>query len=210
MRPPCRWSGEVATDLSDFIRDGEGGVLVDSDREMVAALVGMAIDRTHESVPRSSSLEMFSWPAVVQRHLALYEGGGRGQPAAAGDVGVVTAAFQDSEPDLLSVSALSPESALAKVQDVAVVHGRRWRNPLTRRLPWWGEVLIAVGFYWLYDFVQALTQSDAHKALAHGHDIVIAEKRLHIWAEPEINRWASGHHTLSLVAGYDYGLAHAW
>jgi len=125
----------------------------------------------------------------------------------------VTAAFQESEPDLLLDSAPSPESAqmrhpASSVHDVAAVPERRSRNPLTRRLPWWGEALIAVGFYWLYDFVQALTQSDAHQALAHGHDILSAEKSLHIWAEPEINRWASRHHTLSLVAGYDYGLAH--
>jgi glycosyltransferase involved in cell wall biosynthesis len=64
--------GRRGTGLSDFIRDGEGGVLVGSDREMVSVLARMATDRTHESVPRSSSLDMFSWPAVVERHRALY------------------------------------------------------------------------------------------------------------------------------------------
>ena len=64
--------GRRGTGLSDFIRDGEGGVLVGSDREMVSVLAGMATERTHESVPRSSSLAKFSWPAVVERHRELY------------------------------------------------------------------------------------------------------------------------------------------
>jgi hypothetical protein len=86
---------------------------------------------------------------------------------------------------------------------------RRRRNPFTRRLPWWGEALIAFVFYWLYDVVQALTGSPAPRAIAHGHDIVSAETSLHIWVEPDVNRWITGHHTLSLIAGYDYGLCHA-
>jgi hypothetical protein len=93
-------------------------------------------------------------------------------------------------------------------RDRAAAGERRRANPLARRLPWWGEVLVAVGFYWLYNFVQALTQSAAPVAHTHGVDIVRAEKWLHIWAEPDINRWATRHHLLSLVAGYDYGLAH--
>jgi glycosyltransferase involved in cell wall biosynthesis len=68
--------GRRGTGLSDFIRDGEGGVLVGSDREMARVLAGMATDRTHESVPRSSSLQTFSWPAVVERHRELYEEAG--------------------------------------------------------------------------------------------------------------------------------------
>jgi glycosyltransferase involved in cell wall biosynthesis len=64
--------GRRGTGLSDFIRDGEGGVLVGSDREMAAVLARMATDRTHESVPRSSSLEQFSWPTVVEAHRELY------------------------------------------------------------------------------------------------------------------------------------------
>jgi glycosyltransferase involved in cell wall biosynthesis len=64
--------GRRGTGLSDFIRDGEGGVLVGSDREMAAVLARMATERTHESVPRSSSLEQFSWPTVVERHRELY------------------------------------------------------------------------------------------------------------------------------------------
>jgi glycosyltransferase involved in cell wall biosynthesis len=67
--------GRTGTGLSDFIRDGEGGVLVNSDREMVTVLKGMAIERTHERVP-PSSLAAFSWDAVVQRHRHLYEEAG--------------------------------------------------------------------------------------------------------------------------------------
>ncbi|MCW2547004.1 MAG: glycosyl transferase [Mycobacterium sp.] len=68
--------GRSGNGLSEFMRDGEGGVLVDSDREMSAVLAQMATERTHESVPRSSSLETFSWPNVVQLHRDLYEEAG--------------------------------------------------------------------------------------------------------------------------------------
>jgi glycosyltransferase involved in cell wall biosynthesis len=68
--------GRRGTGLSDFIRDGEGGVLVGSDREMVGVLAGMATERTHESVPPSTSLAQFSWPAVVERHRELYAAAG--------------------------------------------------------------------------------------------------------------------------------------
>jgi hypothetical protein len=87
---------------------------------------------------------------------------------------------------------------------------RRRANPLTRRLPWWGEALIAFCFYWLYDAVQALTQSDVDEARAHAFDVVHAERALHVWAEPNVNVFATHHHFLSLVAGYDYGLAHVF
>jgi glycosyltransferase involved in cell wall biosynthesis len=68
--------GRRGTGLADFIRDGEGGVLVGSDREMVSVLAQMASERTHESVPRSSPLAQFHWPAVVERHRELYLQGG--------------------------------------------------------------------------------------------------------------------------------------
>jgi hypothetical protein len=86
---------------------------------------------------------------------------------------------------------------------------QRRRGLLLRRLPWWAEILVAVGFYFLYDSVQALAGSDRDKAFQNGRDIVAAEKHLHIWIEPHFNRWLTNHHTFGLVAGYDYGLAHA-
>jgi glycosyltransferase involved in cell wall biosynthesis len=64
--------GRRGTGLSDFIRDGEGGVLVGSDREMAAVLAPMATERTHELVRPSTSLELFDWAEVVRRHDALY------------------------------------------------------------------------------------------------------------------------------------------
>jgi glycosyltransferase involved in cell wall biosynthesis len=76
--------GRRGTGLSDFIRDGEGGVLVGSDREMAQVLARMATERTHESVPRSSSLDAFSWPAVVERHRELYEQAGAASRSSTG------------------------------------------------------------------------------------------------------------------------------
>ncbi|MDQ1746611.1 MAG: hypothetical protein QOD07_874 [Frankiaceae bacterium] len=64
--------GRRGTGLSDFIRDGEGGVLVGSDREMAHVLARMATERIHESVPPSTSLAQFAWPRVVERHRELY------------------------------------------------------------------------------------------------------------------------------------------
>lgn len=87
---------------------------------------------------------------------------------------------------------------------------RRWFNPFTQRLPWWGEASVAIAFYLMYDVVQAMTQSDQDEATAHGLDIVHAEKTLHIWAEPDINHWATAHHWFALIAGYDYGIAHVF
>ena len=80
--------------------------------------------------------------------------------------------------------------------------------PLSRRLPWYFEALIAVAFYWLYNLVQAATQSDADEATHHGMDIVRLEQHLHIWAEPDVNRWVTGTHWFALIDGYWYALAH--
>jgi hypothetical protein len=108
----------------------------------------------------------------------------------------------------MSSTAETEPAALEVAVGRAAAQERRRANPLTRRLPWWGEALIAFCFYWLYDAVQALTQSDADEAHAHGIDIVHAERALHIWAEPDINVWATHHHWLVMIAGYDYGLMH--
>jgi hypothetical protein len=99
-------------------------------------------------------------------------------------------------------------SQVASTREAVARQERRRAHPFTRRLPWWGEALIAFSFYWLYDAVQALTQSDLDEAHAHGLDIVHAERAMHIWAEPDFNVLLTHHHFLSIVAGYDYGLAH--
>jgi hypothetical protein len=82
------------------------------------------------------------------------------------------------------------------------------RVPLARRMPWWAESLIAVAFYWLYNLVQAATESDDDEAIHHGADLVRLEQHLHSWAEPDINRWVTAHHWLALIDGYWYALAH--
>jgi hypothetical protein len=96
------------------------------------------------------------------------------------------------------------DTSLDEVQPVR----RGWADLFVRRLPWWAEAVIAFCFYWLYDAVQALTQSDADEARAHALEVVHAERALHMWAEPDINVFATHHHWLSMIAGYDYGLAH--
>ena len=83
------------------------------------------------------------------------------------------------------------------------------RTPLLmRRLPWWGQILMAVAFYWLYDAVQALTGGGARTATANARDVISLERGLHLFVEPQLNSWLTGHHTLSIAAGYEYGLAH--
>jgi hypothetical protein len=82
------------------------------------------------------------------------------------------------------------------------------RVPLSQRLPWYFETLIAVAFYWLYNLVQVATQSDTDEAVHHGMDLVRLEQHLHAWAEPDINRWVTGEHWLALADGYWYALAH--
>jgi len=99
-------------------------------------------------------------------------------------------------------------SQLDQHRDSAAQQERRRPHIVSRRLPWWGEALIAFCFYWLYDVVQALTQSDVDEARAHAVDVLHAERVLHVWAEPDINVFATHHHVLAMVAGYDYGLAH--
>ncbi|MDQ1746610.1 MAG: hypothetical protein QOD07_873 [Frankiaceae bacterium] len=84
------------------------------------------------------------------------------------------------------------------------------RVPLSRRLPWYFETLIAVAFYWLYNLVQAATQSDADEAVLHGMDLVRLEKHLHVWAEPDVNHWVTRTHWFALVDGYWYALAHVF
>jgi hypothetical protein len=94
------------------------------------------------------------------------------------------------------------------VEDVVRRPGLLMRVPLSRRLPWYFEALIAVAFYWLYNLVQAATQSDADEAVHHGMDLVRLEQHMHWWGEPDVNRWVTGIHWLALIDGYWYALAH--
>jgi hypothetical protein len=78
----------------------------------------------------------------------------------------------------------------------------------SRRLTWWVEVLLAVGAYELYNAVQALTAGDRSQARAHGLALESAEKRLHVWIEPTVNRFATAHSWIALGSGYYYALGH--
>lgn len=93
-------------------------------------------------------------------------------------------------------------------EDVARRPSLLTRVPLARRLPWYVETLIAVAFYWLYNLVQAATQSDADEATHHGMDLVRLEQHVHVWAEPDVNRWVTSIHWLAQIDGYWYALAH--
>ena len=77
-----------------------------------------------------------------------------------------------------------------------------------RRFPWWVETLVAVGFYEIYDGVQAATAGDADEALASGRTVIHAEQHLHLWVEPTLNRFATTHGWIGLFCGYYYELAH--
>lgn len=79
---------------------------------------------------------------------------------------------------------------------------------LNRRLPLWAEAVLAVLGYELYGLVQAATDADRAVAVRHGWDIIALEQRLHLWVEPVVNGWISGHHVVALGADYYYELAH--
>lgn len=69
----ARKEGGVGT----FVRDGGNGVLVGSDEEMVRALVALATDGTRLAALRSGAAAgippEYTWEALLDRHLALYE-----------------------------------------------------------------------------------------------------------------------------------------
>jgi len=108
------------------------------------------------------------------------------------------------------MTATTEVSDLVDGGGAALPTGWLTRIPLARRLAWWAEALIAFVFYWLYDLVQAATQSDVDEARAHGLDLVHAEQHLRIWVEPDVNRFATHHSWLALIGGYDYALAHVF
>jgi glycosyltransferase involved in cell wall biosynthesis len=68
--------GRRGTGLSDFIADGEGGMLVDGDRQMTKVLAAMATNDEHKTLSTSAELETFRWPVVLQRHRDLYVAAG--------------------------------------------------------------------------------------------------------------------------------------
>jgi glycosyltransferase involved in cell wall biosynthesis len=70
--------GRRRTGLADFVSDGAGGLLVDSDDQLAQALVAIAAGRRDLGPVRRSAVEPMSWPSVVERTRALYARAGAG------------------------------------------------------------------------------------------------------------------------------------
>jgi glycosyltransferase involved in cell wall biosynthesis len=64
--------GRRGTGLAEFVGDGAGGLLVDSDEALARALVGLAAGRTAVAPAHRDAVAAMSWPAVVARTRALY------------------------------------------------------------------------------------------------------------------------------------------
>jgi glycosyltransferase involved in cell wall biosynthesis len=64
--------GRRGTGLAEFVGDGAGGLLVDSDEGLARALVGLAAGRTAIVPADHDAVAEMSWPAVVTRTRALY------------------------------------------------------------------------------------------------------------------------------------------
>ena len=75
--------GRRRTGLADFVTDGAGGLLVDSDDQLAQALVDIAAGRRDLGPVSRSAVEQMSWTAIVDRTRALYERAGVGSVAPA-------------------------------------------------------------------------------------------------------------------------------
>src|SRR3954451_6720702 len=75
--------GRRGTGLADFVDEGAGGMLVDSDDALAHALVDCATGRTVLTAADPRAVAQMSWPAVVARTQALYVRAGAGGDAAA-------------------------------------------------------------------------------------------------------------------------------
>lgn len=70
--------GRRRTGLADFVAEGHGGLLVDSDADLAGALVDIASGRRRLAPVPRTAVDQMSWPAVVARTRALYERAGVG------------------------------------------------------------------------------------------------------------------------------------
>ena len=67
------------------------------------------------------------------------------------------------------------------------------------------EVVRGLAVFAVYLVVNALDwPGRASTARAHAHDILSLEQRLHLDPEPALNRWLAPHHTLRVLANYEY------
>jgi glycosyltransferase involved in cell wall biosynthesis len=70
--------GRTRTGLADFVRDGEGGLLVGSDRALADTLVAVGSGAVQLNACARETLTAMTWPAVVDRTHALYARAGAG------------------------------------------------------------------------------------------------------------------------------------
>lgn len=63
------------------------------------------------------------------------------------------------------------------------------------RLRWWVEILIAVAFYLLYSFVRnefGAGPESRDIAFRHARGVIKVEEAMHLWFEPQLQRWYLG------------------
>lgn len=77
-----------------------------------------------------------------------------------------------------------------------------------RRARWWGEALTIAWLCWVYDLITNAAPLRLHAALAHGSDLLSAERTVGIAPERTLDRWLAGHHTLGLIVSDYYDNAH--
>ena len=78
----------------------------------------------------------------------------------------------------------------------------------TSRSPrWWFEFVLVAAGYELYSLVQALTTGHA-RAYHHAHELINAERAMHVWIEPTLSRFGVVHGWIGLPSGYYYELTH--
>ncbi|HET7310623.1 MAG TPA: glycosyltransferase family 4 protein [Mycobacteriales bacterium] len=75
--------GRRRTGLAEFVRDGSGGLLVDSDQALSRALVAAATGGLELRPAGRDAVDALSWPAVVERTRALYVRAGAANGAVA-------------------------------------------------------------------------------------------------------------------------------
>lgn len=83
-----------------------------------------------------------------------------------------------------------------------------------RRLRWWREIGYIVAFYVLYSWVRnqfgSAGAGSARIAYEHARDIIAVQDWMHLWFEPELQRWYLDLPADGLIRGWNiyYGTAH--
>lgn len=95
----------------------------------------------------------------------------------------------------------------------SISDGRSWGNRLrgrhadgsARLRPHWiGELVVVAILLRVYDWVKEIVGRHGGPALGHGLDVVRWEKDLGLFVEPDLNRFITAHHWLSLATSYYY------